>query len=285
MWPPGGLEQHFNASNCNVFVINWHGVHEPARYPDDARLPARVVGVFRKPHDRLRSCWTFVEDFLRPSCLKRRAYGDVLQALLYTHGLPVTEYVAHFERHNCSTPVGWLTSRQMWPVISGIQTKSVVGLPLSYNFSSPTQQVLQLLPPSTLRLWQQNRSTFRSYFPGFPTAPSFWAMTVAKLRIHSNFAFVGLTEQFDASVCLFHALFMGGAPVAEVEKGRSHSQSPVAAERQEQRHEPLNLPVDGYDDQLYQHVVAPRFKYDLDGAPLCKMLLKGAESAKPHHRS
>merc|ERR1711920_593411 len=56
------------------------------------------------------------------------------------------------------------------------------------------------------------------------TAPFDREVTEAVLRLEDDFAFVGLTEEWNLSICLFHAMFGGVAAKVELRK-RGHSRS------------------------------------------------------------
>ena len=280
LWPPLGLHHHFNSSNCDLSAIAVHGVHTPARYPHDARLPARLVSLFREPHRRLRSCWNFIAADMLKTCGRHGNYSPLLIAVLETHGFPrPEEYIRHFEHNNCSTPIGWLTSDGMLPIVMGVQTKTLLGIPLQTNLSARGPNALASFPASVdelvlSRLRASSALEGGLVDPADHTPPSFWA-DAAIARVRNSFAFVGLTEHYAASVCLFHARFLGGAPVLAYERVHSHNHAQaLAAGGRDQETESTReiIPVDEYDTPLYE-MVAARFQSEVSDVPACKELL------------
>lgn len=82
----------------------------------------------------------------------------------------------------------------------------------------------------------------------------------AARRVASDFLFVGLTERWEASICLFHARLGGKAlPIqfANSRRGQHHERSSSASE--------TSLLSDEWDERLYQ-VAVHRFERDLAAA-------------------
>lgn len=81
-----------------------------------------------------------------------------------------------------------------------------------------------------------------------PPLPSEREVDLAKLRLREGFAFVGITDEWDLSICLFHKMFGGPCKLAEFQNARPGSQKTDA---------PYNTSVlqgytDPYDGALYE---------------------------------
>lgn len=63
VWPPAGLAEHFNASNCGTLGLKaiHASPHGPVHYPQDA---GRIVVIFRRPENRLTSCLNMLQFIL-----------------------------------------------------------------------------------------------------------------------------------------------------------------------------------------------------------------------------
>jgi hypothetical protein len=172
LWVPVELRPYHTRTNCVIGAVVYHGPHHPAIYPEDILSGQKLVSLFREPAARVRSCWAFLHAMLHGRCAPRSESTDPHHPpnpILVTHGMPPDFYRIYLSR-NCTFPVEWAQSEPVWAQISGIQAKTVLGLPLKY--AAPVAQA------------QLNRMRF---------------------LMRNHFALVGLSEHFHASICLFHA--------------------------------------------------------------------------------
>jgi hypothetical protein len=211
-------------------------VHHPARYPQDA---GKLVAMFREPRARLLSTFRFLQASMRA---KPYEFSGIARRLgifnVYTK-LPdaYNEYMAAARGVNRTTPVEWLVrTRDAALRLSAAQSRLVLGIDLKMPFDSRSLAKL-LGVPGRERL-------------------------AARLRL---FAFVGLTERWSDSLCLFHALLGGRARAAEL--GRARSTDGVAdASADTSLTARFERAVDSIDDQadrtLYS-MASERFEADL----------------------
>ena len=250
VWPPQPLAQHWNASSCIPAgsARGWsplqvtssrRDVHAPVQLAD----AGKIVALFRAPSRRLSSCLhntfnSFNEKSSRTSCDNQSF--DSMFAFLATHGWDAPDIVHAWVGHNCSTPWAYLRSPSVSSRMLGVQSKLVLGLPAGTPVHS---------------------SAFHERWSWLAdgTNPNF-------LRFYSGlrlFAFVGVTEQWAESICLFHRLF--GAPVLpqELLNSRPTPDKPLLVDgAQLSRFVESHLP-DPYDTFLYSKVL-DRFRRDLD---------------------
>ena len=234
--------------NRDAFSGNLNG-HEPLRYPQHR---GRTIALFRQPARRLASeCAALQNEF-------RRAFGEsaaaaaphvvcggqgglcvwrngtvyansFLREFLYSHGLSHAAIASLTELWNRPGRLIPLAACAALPGMLGCQTKMVLGVPCAAPFAL-------------------NASHLRE----------------AIRRVRFDFAFVGLTERFDASVCLFHSRF-GGAPVAAQFLNTRPRGIGVAGAPSLGLDE--TLPADEWDDALYLAAQA-RFEKDRAAATL-----------------
>ena len=179
--------------NKDAFSGNLNG-HEPLRYPTQR---GRTVALFRRPAHRLASeCAALESEFTRafgaaaaapagavPTAAGGRTWANAsvyshsfLREFLYSHGLThaaIEELRAAWNTHR-RIPIGACTALDG---LRGCQTKMVLGVPCAAPFALNASLLAE-----------------------------------ATRRVRDDFLFVGLTERFEASVCLFHAR-LGGSPV------------------------------------------------------------------------
>ena len=217
-----------------AFLGNLNG-HEPVRYPEHL---GATVALFRRPGARLLSeCAALDVEF-------RRAFGAAasapsggvyakpfLREFLYSHGYShaaIAKLASAWDRH-LSIPLRACLSL---PDVRGCQTKMVLGVPCA----APLQLNASLLAEAVRRLT-------------------------------SDFLFVGLTEEWDTSVCLFHATLGGEAVAAEFLNARPRARAaPNANATRVRRRDRVQLqvqtPADAWDEELHSAAVA-RFRSDL----------------------
>lgn len=87
---------------------------------------------------------------------------------------------------------------------------------------------------------------------GWPEPPSAVGVRLARQRLREGFVFVGLTEQWDLSVCLLHALFGGDCRSSDFGDVRPTDDSQVNASISEYDVAELAGFVDAYDGPLYE---------------------------------
>lgn len=249
----------------DAFTGNLNG-HEPLRYPQHR---GHTVAIFRRPGSRLVSECTAIDmEFRRafgdapvpqPAPVRRRRgiaqwlNGSVyshpfLREFLYSHGFSHAAIAQLSEAWNSHRDV--TTGQHRLPLaecaavrgMRGCQTKMVLGVPCAAPF--PLNDSL---------------------------------LHEAQRRVRNDFLFVGLTERFDESVCLFHARLGGKRPVASqflntrprgigvasVRDTDSAPSSVITHAWHTEYDEVSALPRDIWDDALYSDA---RLRFEADCA-------------------
>lgn len=87
-----------------------------------------------------------------------------------------------------------------------------------------------------------------------PSPPSRDEVELAKKRLHEGFQFVGLTEEFDLSVCLFHAMFGGHCQDFEFDNVRTANDDKKDRKSHTNTYDTAELEgfVDHSDRELYE---------------------------------
>jgi hypothetical protein len=215
-------------------------VHAPVKLEDMGKL----VAFFRAPGARLTSCFHNTFNVLsgQKHCdlqTKESTIDSLEFSFLHTHGWDPSDVVRAWVEHNCSIPWGHLRSATVLNRMLGVQSKLVLGLQAGTPvYSSEFHSRWSRLADST-------NAYFLRYYAG--------------LRL---FAFVGVTEQWVESICLFHRLFGGPVLPQEVLNSRATPDKPLIDGAQLRRFVESQMP-DPYDTFLYSKVLA-RFHRDME---------------------
>ena len=230
-WPPIGLKEHYARPAC-IIEVTPSRPHEPARYPRDV---GTVIALFRSPRARLTSSWSFLHAALQPECLRdpndlidrslAALGGAEPRALLHSHGIPLGLMKAYIA-NGCSLPIEYLLRPDIRNRTMGVQSKLSLGLKPGLAVSDERVQ----------RAWKGGDGLRR--------------------RLQSAFAFVGLTERWADTICLFHARFGGVVRAVELRNNRPTSGLGVKAAL------PEALLSDPMDEAAYQ-MVLERFEADV----------------------
>lgn len=97
-------------------------------------------------------------------------------------------------------------------------------------------------------------------------------LDVAVRRLREGFKFVGLTEEFDLSVCLFHAIFGGECLEAEFDNMRPSGRPPASTFKE--------LDHLQHIDQVLYDIAVERFWADVKA---CEHTVGGVEKPQVHH--
>lgn len=205
--------------------------------------------MFRKPRSRFASEWRFFETYFRSGCLRAKAGGHAMRhnwigkvlhgrGMLTSHGvvsarlsyLEQRQFGAEFLKDNCTLPVeGWMMRTDVMARMKSVQTKLVAGLPLSKQLTALD-------------------------------------LALAKRRLASDFAWVGITERWRESIYLFHATFRM-VEVVDAELSVSHPTKPVSLKPGGDHLAntfliPAHVDEDPMDEKLYEAALM-RFELDL----------------------
>jgi len=251
LWPPNGLRQHFTKEHCHMHAVRSAGVHAPPEYPRD---DGNVVSLFRKPDERLRSCFRFIQSNFDVACKMQpdetawlhKVRNSTFGSVLHTHGLGFSDLAvaSQFYRHGCRIPDAWLSSVDARDRVVGQQSKFVLGFHATESVRTPAFRAA----------WQEGKGVERR---------------IARYR------FVGLTEHYTASVCLFHAVVIGNRTMLPAELQGSHESAPdeLASSRL------WSVPNDDWDRRTYQLAEA-RFFELLAMEPDCRQYIQ-----QDHHQN
>ena len=257
VWPPGGLRRWYNnASGCND--CSWYGwsrsrscgvTKVPLDAPDLAtrrsapHLPVgphdatKLVGFFRSPRSRLISCFGHVHQMMQEQ-------QGVVFAALFTHGLMADwndqrwylDARAAYMAANNSVPVEWLVEPGRRWRLTAVQTRLVLGINLLGNDIFSVQNAAA-------------------------------RVDMAISVVHRGFAFVGITERWVESICLFHALL--GSPFHEAEFNWAHKHSGLSTALQGRLERAADLVKDPADEALFA-AATRRFNFDIaSGCAAC----------------
>ena len=171
---------------------------QPAIYPRDA---GKLVAMFRTPAARMRSCWAHLATILMRVLRNEAAAGSNSSAVTWQPGI----FKSHGHdwsawRAVCRSPedlegplLDFLSSAATLDTTQGAQTKMMLGL----NISTPISSHL-----------------FQSRWTGAHNA---------SYHVANSFKFVGVVEEWEASIRLLHAQFnMGPVLPAELDNSRPH---------------------------------------------------------------
>lgn len=244
--PIVSLTDRFPRSNrrfcdAGAFLGNLNG-HEPVQYPQHR---GKTVTLLREPRSRLLSECAAIDFEFRRAFGQRRAAGvaprravgghrvrvrgsvygfPFLREFLYSHGLSHAAIRTLTDVWNAQKAIP-LQSCLGIEGIKGCQTKMVLGVPCA----APLRLNATLLNEATRRL------------------------------LH-DFAFVGLTDRWNASVCLFHAKYGGDVYAVEFANSRPGGKRPSLGSGALDASE--HLLDDPYDSALYASAMA-RFDHDM----------------------
>eukprot|EP00322_Chrysochromulina_rotalis_P000011 CAMPEP_0115889904 /NCGR_PEP_ID=MMETSP0287-20121206/33073_1 /TAXON_ID=412157 /ORGANISM="Chrysochromulina rotalis, Strain UIO044" /LENGTH=313 /DNA_ID=CAMNT_0003346653 /DNA_START=9 /DNA_END=950 /DNA_ORIENTATION=- len=248
VWPPEGIAEYWNSTYCGAkgMTVITAGVHLPST-PQDA---GKLVALFRRPSDRLLSCLRHTADTISsigPRCGSEPLVLDqLLKAFLYTHGWVDSgqELVRQFhQQQNCSFPFQFFQLPHVRARIYGVQAKLTLGFLASTSVDAPA---------------------FRAAFGTFLShEQEQWRQLPAMRKLMSPFAFVGLVEEWEVSICLFHNIFGGATSPSELRNSReAESRSPHGHIDLNQLQELVqNHLRDPFDEAFYK-IAAVRFEDD-----------------------
>ena len=253
-----------------AFLGNLNG-HEPVRYPMHR---GHTAALLRRPRDRAVSeCAAIASEF-------RRAFGAARIEPLTAGGRPGRLGHGKRRRHRRGSGVGNDARAADGDGLGeGVQTAAAIYAQpflreflLSHGMSRTGIAALsaiwndenQSIPLHRCLGLRGIKGCQVKMVLGVPCAAPFALneslLAEAARRVASDFLFVGLTERWEASICLFHARLGGKAlPIqfANSRRGQHHERSSSASE--------TSLLSDEWDERLYQ-VAVHRFERDLAAA-------------------